>query len=286
MKAEEKKIYEFGEFRLDAGELELYHQGERLALPQKSLEMLAFLIKRSGHTVTKDELLNEIWRDTFVDENNLAVNVAALRRAFGVKATDKTFIETVSRRGYRFAADIREVGPNGDLVFEKFTETRIAVNETAVNKIEALQTGLHRHSIALVAVAVFLLGLGMFLVYSFWNPPNQKKLAQTNAARTIAVLPLKNLIGASETDEFLSIGLTDALITKLGNIRGLAVRPTSAVLLFAVSSETPQAAGEKLSVEVVLDGRIQRENGRYRVSIQLIKTSDGEVFWAENFDEK
>ncbi len=290
MKAGEKRIYEFGEFRLDTGELELYRRDERLALPQKSLEMLAFLIERRGQTVTKDELLNEIWRDTFVDENNLAVNIAALRRSFGVKATDKTFIETVSRRGYRFTAEVRETNATGGLIFEKLTETRIAVNETTetlepTHRINALQTRLRRHSIALVVGAVFVLGLGIFLVYSFRNSSIQKNLAPTNAPRTIAVLPLKNLSGVNETDESLSIGLTDALITKLGNIRGLAVRPTSAVLSFAKSSETPQTVGEKLSVEAVLDGKIQRQNGRIRISVQLVKTADGAVLWAENFDE-
>lgn len=291
MKAEEKRIYEFGEFRLDTDELELYRKNERLALPQKSLEMLAFLINRRGKTVTKDELLNEIWRDTFVDENNLAVNVAALRRAFGVKATDKTFIETVSGRGYRFTADVREASANSDLIFEKLTETRISVDETteiieSTNKINALQNRLRRHSIALGVVAALVLGIGIFLVYSLKNAPDRKILAQTNVPRSIAVLPLKNLSGAGETNESLSIGLTDALITKLGNIHGLAIRPTGAVTTFTDENQTPALIGEKLNVEAILEGRIQRENGRIRVSVQLIKTADGAVLWAENFDEK
>jgi TolB-like protein/DNA-binding winged helix-turn-helix (wHTH) protein/Flp pilus assembly protein TadD len=291
MKAGENLIYEFGEFRFDADELELYRHDERLALPQKSLEILAFLIRRRGQTVTKDELLSEIWRDAFVDENNLAVNVAALRRAFGVKATDKTFIETVSRRGYRFTANAREVAASGDFVIEKLTETRINVSETSetlepVNKINALQTSLRRHSIALVAVFGLILGLGIFLVYSFWNSPRQKNLAPQVVPRTMAVLPLKNLSGSTETDESLSIGLTDALITKLGNIRGLAVRPTSAVLTLTAENQTPHLVGEKLNVEAVLDGKIQREGGRLRISVQLIKTADGAILWAENFDEK
>lgn len=295
MKAEEKRIYEFGEFRLETGELELYRRNERLALPQKSLEMLAFLIERRGQTVTKNELLDEIWRDTFVDENNLAVNVAALRRAFGVKATDKTFIETVSRRGYRFTADVREISAQSDLIFEKLTETRITLNETretleSENKINVLTSSSRRRHRTTLFAAVVVVLLGGFLVYFYRSSFNQisstAPIGAANIPRTIAVLPLKNLSAANETDEALSIGLTDALISRLGNIRGLAVRPTSAVLAFPNENQTPALAGEKLNVEAVLDGRIHRENNRIRVSVQLVKTADGAVLWAENFDER
>jgi TolB-like protein/Flp pilus assembly protein TadD len=88
-----------------------------------------------------------------------------------------------------------------------------------------------------------------------------------------------------EADESLSIGLTDALITRLGNIRGLAVRPTSAVLPFAASDETPQAIGGKLNVETILESSMQRTGNRLRVSVQLVKTADGAILWSENFDE-
>lgn len=261
IKTAEKVIYEFGEFRFDTEGPELWRKDDRVALPQKSLEMLALLIERRGRTVTKDELLGEIWRDTFVDENNLAVNVAALRRSFGVKATDKNFIETVSGRGYRFTADIREVGSNGDLVFEKQTETRIAVNQTTetvepASNIAALQSRLRRHSIVIGSLALFVFASGIFLAYSLRGSIGQKNLMEANPPRTIAVLPLKNL-SKDEADESLSVGLTDALISKLSNVKNLAVRPTSAVLPFASNQETLQAIGGTLQVETVLEGTIQ-----------------------------
>lgn len=84
----------------------------------------------------------------------------------------------------------------------------------------------------------------------------------------------------------MSVGLTDALITKLSNVKNLAVRPTRAVLPFAASSEDLQTIGERLQVETVLEGTIQREGERLRVSVQLIRAADNRILWAGNFDEQ
>ena len=276
----QNRIYTFGEFRLDTAEHALRHGAEQIPLTPKAIELLTLLIERRGQTLTKNELMDALWHETYVDENNLAVTVLMLRKAFGESAFDKKFIETVPKRGYRFVADVEET--NADLLIEKQTLTRITIEE---KETQGLKSGLRRRSIALAAVALIVGGLGVFLFFRFWNsPPDKKTSAQVNAPRTLAVLPLKNL-SKENADESLSIGLTDALITKLGNIRGLAVRPTSAVLPFAADQETPKKIGEKLNVETVLDGKIQRGGGRVRVSVQLVKTADGAILWAENFDE-
>ena len=134
-----ERIYEFGDFRLDVSEAELRRDGTPVALSNKAVEMLNLLIERRGHTVTKDELMSTLWQDTFVDENNLAVTVSNLRKALGVPANDKQFIETVQRRGYRWTADVKETSANDDtLIVERHSQTRITIQETAEKQSQAV----------------------------------------------------------------------------------------------------------------------------------------------------
>ena len=102
--------------------------------------------------------------------------------------------------------------------------------------------------------------------------------------RSIAVLPFRPL-GANEGDEHLGLGLADALITRLSNIRQIAVRPTSAVMKYAGAGHDPAAAGRQLKVEAVLDGAIQRSGERVRVTVQLVSVTEETPLWAGKFDE-
>lgn len=100
----------------------------------------------------------------------------------------------------------------------------------------------------------------------------------------IAVLPFKPL-GSQSQDEHLGLGVTDALIAKFGRLQPLAVRPTSAVLKYAGKSYDPAAVGGELGVDAVLEGTVQKVDGRVRVIVQLINVHDGQPLWAERFDE-
>jgi len=95
---------EFGPFRLDAAKRVLWRGGRIVALPPKALDLLVALAEQRGDVVTKDELMKRVWPDTFVEEANLSVNVSSLRKALGERPGGGPYIETVSRRGYRFAA--------------------------------------------------------------------------------------------------------------------------------------------------------------------------------------
>src|SRR6266851_1284818 len=101
-------IYEFGPFRLDPAERMLLGEGQVLALTPKGFDLLFVLVRNAGRIVGKDELMREVWPDTFVEENNLTVNISALRKVLGEGSSDQRYIQTVPRRGYRFAASVRQ----------------------------------------------------------------------------------------------------------------------------------------------------------------------------------
>ncbi|HEX4899948.1 MAG TPA: protein kinase, partial [Pyrinomonadaceae bacterium] len=107
----------------------------------------------------------------------------------------------------------------------------------------------------------------------------------TTLSRSIAVLPFQVLRVEEKSEEFLGMGLADAIITKLSNIQRIIVRPTSAVVKYFDGTHNILAAGQELNVGYVLDGRIQRAGDRIRVTVQLVTVRDGQPVWAAKFDE-
>jgi Tol biopolymer transport system component/TolB-like protein/Tfp pilus assembly protein PilF len=110
MGASDKPSYEFGPFRLDAGEYVLLRDGQIIPLTPKVFETLLVLVENSGHVVDKDELYKRVWQDAFVEETNLTKNISILRKILSEGAGERSFIETVPKRGYRFVVPVRISG--------------------------------------------------------------------------------------------------------------------------------------------------------------------------------
>src|SRR5882724_9780591 len=108
MLPKEQEVYEFGPFSLDAIERVLRRDGNPLNLTPKGFDTLLFLIRNHGRVLTKEELLQEIWPDTFVEDVNLAVNISILRKLLGDSQGGRDYIETIPRRGYRFIVEVRK----------------------------------------------------------------------------------------------------------------------------------------------------------------------------------
>jgi DNA-binding winged helix-turn-helix (wHTH) protein len=132
MPTDVRYLYLFGDYALDATERSVSRVGHPLALTPKAVEILVVLVERHGHIVEKDEMMDRVWPDTFVEEGNLARHVSTLRQALGDTADGAPYIETVPRRGYRFAAPVslRVEGAGGSRVLE-----RVAAPEAAFETV-------------------------------------------------------------------------------------------------------------------------------------------------------
>jgi len=106
-------VYRFGPFQLDGAEYRLLRNGFEVPLQLKAFETLCILVERAGHLLTKDDLLRQLWPGTIVEENNLNKNISTLRKALGEYAAGQSYIETVPRVGYRFAAQVEQVSAAG-----------------------------------------------------------------------------------------------------------------------------------------------------------------------------
>jgi DNA-binding winged helix-turn-helix (wHTH) protein/Tfp pilus assembly protein PilF len=100
------RFYEFGPFRLDALERQLYRDGETISLTPKSIELLVLLVERHGQIVDKETVMAALWPETFVEESNLTQHVFRLRKVLGNGSEANGYIETIPRRGYRFIAPL------------------------------------------------------------------------------------------------------------------------------------------------------------------------------------
>lgn len=296
-------LYEFGPFRLETAERTLLRDGHPVSLPPKVFDTLLLLVQRRGHVVEKDELMQKLWPDTFVEESNLTQNVFTLRRVLGEAHDEHPYIETVPKRGYRFVADVQELlDEPADLIIEKHTRARVITeeevdgseDEKAAKAFEQkrLPAAGVRHKPAwlprFLVLGVLLVGLALGLYYFQTSRETEKTAADAarpSAPRSIAVLPFK-MIGAEGGNEYLGVGMADALITRLGNIGVVTVRPTSAVRKYTNHEQDPVAAGREQGVEAVLDGSVQHAGDRIRVTVQLVRVQGGVPLWAGTFDEK
>jgi DNA-binding winged helix-turn-helix (wHTH) protein/TolB-like protein/lipopolysaccharide biosynthesis regulator YciM len=286
MSQEIKAFYEFGEFRFDIEKRVLWQGGNMVALPPKATAVLALLLEERGNLVERQEIIDKVWSDSFVEEGNLNHAVSALRRVLGSE-----LIKTIPRRGYCFAADVAQLsGPDAPEVFiERRTlsttvieEREETVDEAPVRQLSPSSSPSARHYIEYGAAAavVLLLAIGVWILTA--GPSNASRTGRSSI-KSLAVLPLRSF-SRDNTDEELRLRITDALITKLGRLDTLVIRPTNSVLRFASEDHDAVEAGEELGVDAVLDGRVQEENGRLRVTLQLLSVPGGEQIWSEQFD--
>lgn len=275
-----KHFYEFAGFRLDAENHSLWRGGELVPIFPKSLEILVLLVRGHGEIVTREQLLETVWRDTFVEESNITYTVSQLRKALGGNGNGQ-FIQTIPKRGYRFAADIREVTDAHSNDFNHDNRDEFTPQHAA--PIEP-KTRIRSYFVATML-------LGVIFVSSFaawWSFGNKDGLSSVPVTqrniRTVAILPLKTL-DESEQSGALSIGLTDSLISRLGSLNRFAVRPLRSVEGYAETGQDPLKFGELLKVDAVLEGTLQAVADRLRVNLRLWDVRDGAQLWQGSFDE-
>lgn len=278
MALNQKELYEFGPFSLDPQERILWRDGKALAVTPKVFDTLLFLVRNQGRVLSKDELLQEIWPGTFVEEVNLAVNISTLRKLLGENPQDGRYIVTVSGRGYRFVADVRETGRTALEEGEGKTGSFHDKLEEVPQSTLRLRPNGRKWAAAIVLLV--LAGIGSYL----WRQHRARKLSAAIDA-SIAVLPFADL-SQGKDQEYFSDGLADELTNDLEKIRGLKVIARSSAFQFKGKNEDLRTVGRKLGVANVLEGSVRREGNRVRITAALTKVDDGFQLWSETYDRE
>lgn len=256
--------FRFGPFLLDVAEQTLSADDHLLELRPTTFRMLASLVRHHGHLIEKEQLLRAVWPDSFVEEGSLAHHISVIRKVLA-KHSSQEYIETVPTRGYRFVADVIELSEEtaGDT-----TAASPAVIESAPRHRTISGRSLFLAGCVAVAVAAVLL---------LARPAGRSPVSDRGGLagpRTVAVLPFKS-DGLAPDERFLGVALADVLISRLGRVRRIVVRPIGGVLKFGGTGRDAVAAGRALDVDYVLDGRIQRTAGAFRATAHLIELRTG-----------
>lgn len=226
--------------------------GKCVALTAKAFETLCVLIRHRSRTVSKRDLMDEVWGETAVEENNLTQQISALRKALGERPDDHRFIVTVPGRGYSFVATVEQavVQATSDIPWRR----RFA--DAGARRGYGL------------AIAYILLVCSTFLLQGARQPARPESLA------------VLNFRSASISDEFIGTGISDTLRARLGSVEDLVVKPGSLGV-----EQDAVVVGRLLRVDAVVTGSVQRDHDRIRVAVQIVDISTERIIWGKTFDE-
>jgi DNA-binding winged helix-turn-helix (wHTH) protein/TolB-like protein/Flp pilus assembly protein TadD len=300
MAAPFKQFYAFSSFLFDVEARRLLREGQSVPLPPKAMEALRVFLQQPGQVMAREELIQAVWGDTFVEDANLTVAISQLRKALDQNGETVEFIETIPRVGYRFVGEVSEIQeePRRPVILAKHTLSRTVIEEeeipTGPSEVVVVESTsarqLPRALVAangrtvLAATAVVIAALAI-VIASLWTRVQERPARGANlSVKSIAVLPFQT-VGVESGEEHLGLGLADVLITRLSNIRELNVRPTSSVMAFEGQVQDSMSTGRKLNVDAVLEGTIYHANGRVRVTARLLRVGDQTPLWAGQFEK-
>ena len=281
-------FFEFQGFRLDAGKKVLWRDDEVVRVTPKAVELLIALVERRGDVLTRDEMLETVWKGAFVEEANINFTISSLRKAFGPES--RGIIETVPRRGYRFTADIRDVWDQDmqEIVFARNTFSETVIEETHLSADtettgRELQSGKRLFSVSFRTAAAAFAIAAVIVAAVVWRSVGSA-FGGARTIRSIAVLPFKPIDDTSR-DSNRGEGLSDILITRLSGLKRVSVRPMNSVTDLHDRTADPSEVGKKLGVDAVLDGTVYQTGDRIRVTVRFVSVADGKAIWSGEFEK-
>ncbi len=283
--ADPDELFLFHDFRFDRRGGGLFRRdgnGDLTPVPigARALDVLGALIGRAGDVITRDEIIAAAWPEAVVEDNNLNMQIAALRRALDDGASATSCIQTVPRRGYRFVAPVLRdrraapsVGPLSDA-----PEPDPAGHAEDPNSRHRYQ--LRGPVIAWAAGAVILL----VIATAAWQVTSRWFASAVAVPRlSIVVLPFANLSG-DPAQQYFADGITEDLATDLSRLADMQVTSRDTAFTYKGKAVSAKRIRSELGVRFMLVGSVQRSANQVRIDAQLIDTDTDTNLWAEQFD--
>ncbi|QQS39953.1 MAG: winged helix-turn-helix domain-containing protein [Acidobacteriota bacterium] len=262
--------YRFGSYVLDTQKRLLFEgPGNAVPLMPKAYATLEYLVINAGKEITKSKLMEAVWGDTVVEENNLNQCISAVRKALGEKRGENRFIATIPGVGYEFVSEV---------TLEVPSPAQSGRSDPGSGTARRRSISPARLLVAVAALSVLVAAVFFASVYY----GGESAVAKPPAS--LAILPFRSL-DTSRTDEALELGMTDALISRLRSGLDLPVQSFSSVRKYRSADVEAAAAGRELGVDAVLDGSVLSTEERVRVSVRLVRSDNGKQIWFGKFDE-
>jgi DNA-binding winged helix-turn-helix (wHTH) protein/tetratricopeptide (TPR) repeat protein len=280
-----KQFYQFGPYRIDPGRNLLLRGNETIPLTSKAFETLLILVEHGDQEVSKDELMKQLWPDTFVEEANLTKHISMVRKALGETAQDHRYILTLPGRGYRFAERVRTISDTGtDLVLESRSLSRMVIEQTEQTEVEAPtilalpQPRRRRWAWILAATAAgVLLLIGSFLVL------HRRKSVALGQTDSVLLSDFVNTTGDPAFDDTLKTALGISLRqspflnvlpdSRVAQTLQLMTRPASTKLTPEVARDLCLRAGSK----AFLAGSIGSLGSEYVLGLKAVNCQSGDT---------
>jgi DNA-binding winged helix-turn-helix (wHTH) protein/TolB-like protein/Flp pilus assembly protein TadD len=288
-------IYEFGPFRVDSLRRTLLREGKQVRLPSKAFEILLVLLEGKGRLVEKDELMQRVWPDTVVEENNLTVNISALRRSLTESPGEHRYVVTVPGRGYQFVAEVRQPGVDGsreseqELTNQVATKSALTQSNSSASQTDSLKREQHidgelnrrKQGVLLILAPVLAIAIMVsYLAYSRHLAASRKP-----GTTSIAVLPFANETGDANA-EYLSEGISESLTNSLSQLPGVKVAARSSAFQYKGTDSDLQDVARALGVGAILTGKVTQRGENLAISVELVDASDKTQIWGAQYDRK
>ena len=269
MNGKENREYQFKSFLLNVSERQLLDVGRNVALTPKSFDTLVYLIERAGHLVEKEELMQAVWPDSFVEDGNLSRTIHDLRKALGEDKNGNKFIETVPTKGYRFVADVVAIDP-------AYPGDASQVNQvpSTIQNVPAQRFNVRRLS-AILAIGLVVAAGSYFLIY-------KRATATGGGRRSIAVMPFVNATQDPGRD-YLVDGITDSVINQLSRLSGLRVVAGHSIFNYKGKELDLAKVADELGVDALVTGDIKQVEDQLIINVNLIDPHDRSQIWGKQY---
>jgi TolB-like protein/DNA-binding winged helix-turn-helix (wHTH) protein len=266
-----------------------------VALGSRALDVLAILADQQGALLSKDEIMAAAWPGIVVDDNNLAVQISALRRVLDINRAEGSCIQTIPGRGYRFVAPVTRTNsaappvafpPSGNGVDEHITadeqlQGRPIVPARPDEPPSQATPRRPRRAISAGAISILILVAAGLAAWHLRSPGSDE--TRPAPRLSIVVLPFADLGDDPKQQDFAD-GITEDLTTDLSRIADMLVISHNSAFTYKDKPANAKQIGRELGVRYVLEGSVEHFGNRVRINAQLIDAETNMHLWAERFD--
>ena len=304
-------FYEFGAFQLDPVKRLLRRlDGTPVPLTPRVFDTLLYMVEHHDSVLDKERIMEAVWPDSIVEENNLAQAIWKLRQVFGETPGSHSYIVTVPGRGYRFVAEVNK--RNGNIVSRGPADS--TTTPTSIQGPTEADPTADRHRLFRKArrgtspsnwrilgaaiAAIIVLGLAALFFVRYRSLPASVRAPSSPAPadavlsvpariaeKSIAVLPFENRSDEKENAYFAD-GIEDEILTRLSNIADLKVISRTSTRQYQSKPANLREIAKQLGVANILEGSVQKVADQVRVNVQLINVQSDSHLWAETYDRK